>query len=436
MMIHAAKIKASLNIAYLMQSGFDSDRQYGPTTHAFSVLKELRSLGHTATLLTLQTGRRVVRMDASAPESSEVNLGISGSWPFKISESAIRFVQSRLHLPYLGLFDSYRFGAGCLESVAGCDILHERYSVLGLGGAWTARRLASPLVLEVHADIANLETPLHGTSLTGFQRWWVHVVTQRCFSRAARIVAVSRAVADRLAAHWSIPWKKIDVVPLGADVSLFTPRVPDQETYSRLGLGSENLIVMFVGSFQPWHGLPELVEAFAQVAARRERARLVLVGDGALSNQIRARATGLGLQDRVVFTGSVPYASVPGMLAVADVAVAPYPKLESELWFSPLKLFEYMAAGKAIVASDVGQISDVLVQGESGVLVEAGSVPALSQALLTLLDDRDARLRLGQNARRTAERSYSWEVHARALERIYQRVLEQRANSTPTKETY
>jgi glycosyltransferase involved in cell wall biosynthesis len=127
----------------------------------------------------------------------------------------------------------------------------------------------------------------------------------------------------------------------------------------------------------------------------------------------------MGLVDRVIFTGGVPYEMVPTLLGIADVAVAPYPELRSELWFSPLKLFEYMAASRAIVASNVGQIAEVIEDGYSGLLVKPGQVHALGLAVIRLLRDRDLRTRLGQNARKDVLQKYSWRCHAERLEEIY-----------------
>jgi glycosyltransferase involved in cell wall biosynthesis len=131
----------------------------------------------------------------------------------------------------------------------------------------------------------------------------------------------------------------------------------------------------------------------------------------------------MGLEKTVSITGYVAHDAIPEWLAAADVVVAPYPPLPEELWFSPLKLFEYMAAGKAIVASAAGQIAEVIQHGHNGLLVRPGDVAQLAEAILDLLNDPGERQRLGHNARRQAVEQHSCAAYIRRLESLYQTVL-------------
>jgi glycosyltransferase involved in cell wall biosynthesis len=131
----------------------------------------------------------------------------------------------------------------------------------------------------------------------------------------------------------------------------------------------------------------------------------------------------LGLESAVIITGLAPQARVPQMLAAADIAVLPYPSLPRELWFSPLKLYEYMATGKAIVASRAGQIAEVIEDGHNGVLVTSGDVSELARALIGLLKNPAERARLGHNAHRQAVERHSWDQYVRRLEDLYLNVL-------------
>jgi glycosyltransferase involved in cell wall biosynthesis len=297
---------------------------------------------------------------------------------------------------------------------------------MGLGGIWAAKKLSIPLILEVHADIINQEMPLHKTPLQGIQRYLAELTTRQCFRQAAKIVVVSRAVGESLQTHWHVPAKKIITVPNAVDLELFSCTTVYPQVRAELGLTDEP-IVMFTGSFQPWHGLDRLIEAFAKVVAEIPAARLVLVGDGVTVSraQLEGQSRRLGLENNLVFTGGVSYSRIPALLSIADVAVAPYPDLSAELWFSPLKLFEYMAAAKAIVASRVGQTAEVLKDGYTGLLVKPGDVESLSKAIIELLKDQDWRLKLGRNAHEEALRKHSWQFRAEKLEEVYRSVLRQ-----------
>jgi glycosyltransferase involved in cell wall biosynthesis len=165
-----------------------------------------------------------------------------------------------------------------------------------------------------------------------------------------------------------------------------------------------------VGTLKPWHGVDTLVRAVATLGD----VHLRVVGDGPEGEGLRELAQRLGLADRVVFTGAVDPASLPAELARVHVAAAPYP--EPDGYFSPLKVFEYLAAGRPVVASRSGQLREVLTHGHDALLVPPGDQGALVAALARLRDDPVERARLAQAARRTASRHTWTAVVARSLE--------------------
>lgn len=420
----AAESRPVLTIGHLVQSGFDFQSTLGAKVNSLALLKALGSLGHDISLLALQDHRRVIELKDRWTEPELKVLGLTGQAWFKRLEGAIRLVQSQLHLPYTGLFDSFRFSEACQKYLAQCDVFHERYTVMSLGGVWAARRLSIPLILEVHADVINQEMPLHKRPLQGLQHSLAELTTRECFRQASKIIVVSRAVGDSLQMNWQVPARKIEVVPNAVDVESFDLAGDCSEVRAELGLTREP-IVMFIGSFQHWHGMDRLIAAFAKVTAQIPEARLVLVGEGVTVThaELEAQADQLGLRHNLVLTGGVAYAKIPALLQAADVAVVPYPDLSAPLWFSPLKLYEYMAAARAIVASNVGQVAEVLTDGDSALLVKPGDLEALSAAIIRLLTDKSLRLRLGQSARREALAKHSWRSRAEKLEGIYRSVL-------------
>jgi glycosyltransferase involved in cell wall biosynthesis len=418
--------RSALTIGHLVQSGFNFQSTSGSKVNSIALLKALHSLGHDAFLLALQGNRTVIEFKDGWVEPKQKELGLSGNILFKLVEGIVRFLQSELNLPYSGLFDSFRFSEACLRYLSQCNVFHERYTVMGLGGTWAARKLSIPLILEVHADVINQEMPLHKSPLLGVQRYLAELTTRWCFRQAAKIVVVSRSVGESLQTYWRVPAEKIVIVPNAVDLELFDCAAACPEARAELGLTNEP-IVMFTGSFQPWHGLDRLIEAFAKVISEIPAAKLVLVGDGVTVSRagLEGQARQVGLENNIIFTGGVSYSKIPGLLSAADVAVAPYPDLSTELWFSPLKLFEYMAAAKAIVASRVGQTAEVLKDGLTGLLVKPGDTEALGKAIIRLLKEQDLRLRLGQNAHEEALKQHSWKFRAEKLEEIYRSVLPQ-----------
>jgi Glycosyltransferase len=193
-----------------------------------------------------------------------------------------------------------------------------------------------------------------------------------------------------------------------------------------------------VGGFYPWHDLSLLLESFALILQQRPDARLVLVGDGQTRSSVVDRVTKNGLRHAVIMTGAIAHSHVPEMLSIADVAVVPSAPVSASHGGTgtPLKLFEYMAAGKAIVATAQDQAAEVILDGHNGVLVEAGDASRFAGAVLTLLNDPIERLRLGQNARQQAVELYSWERYTRKLQEIYFSVLGNVPSGSPAAESY
>jgi glycosyltransferase involved in cell wall biosynthesis len=202
----------------------------------------------------------------------------------------------------------------------------------------------------------------------------------------------------------------VHVLPNGVDHHRFHPQVEPA-----LPGPTGSFTVGFTGSLKPWHGLLDLMDVFAELHGSDGPARLLVVGEGPMREELEDRATRAGLGPSVILTGAVDAAAVPPMLASMDVAVAPYPALEG-FYFSPLKIFEYMAAGRAIVAAAIGQVSDVIDDGATGLLYPPGDVAALLASLLHLRADGPARERLGRAARQVAVRRHGWDsVVARVL---------------------
>lgn len=412
----------TLHIGFLMQSGFNLSHNAGPKINAAALMRAMHSIGHYVSMMSLQPSRHIVELTHDQPEPVQKALGVSGSKPFQLLEKSIRFPQKKFGLPYLGLFDSFRFREACLKHLSACDLFHERYSPMSFGGVWAAKKLAKPLVLEIHADIINMEMPLHGKPTRGVQHYLAELITRYCFTHANKIISISNALSHHLQIYWKVPANKIVTIPNATEITLFTEPTDHTATRARWGIGDAP-VVIFTGSFQPWHGVDFLVAAFTRVAREIPAARLLLVGDGKLRTDIEAQVAAAGLDNKIIFTGSVEHQAIPDLLSIADVAVAPYTKLPAELWFSPLKLFEYMAAGKAIVASHFGQIAEVIEDGRTGLLVEPDNVDMLAASIIRLLKDTDFKHRLGHNAHTEAVEKHSWAARARTLENVFFSVL-------------
>jgi glycosyltransferase involved in cell wall biosynthesis len=322
----------------------------------------------------------------------------------------------------LNVFANYRRFDACLQCLPGHELVYERNGLYNAGVAMACKRLRLPYVVFFEADQI-MERDVMGQPLTGLLRWRAKGLLRYNLRAADCVICVSQAGKVHLTTNWSVPAEKIVVFPNAVDVQRFRPD-PEARAQVRASLGMDtNPMVVFAGNFFCWHDVPTLLDAFAKVLATYPDARLLLVGDGAQRQAMMQRAADLGMGHTVRFTGLVAHADVPRLVAAADVAVAPYPRMTHEMWLSPLKLFEYMASGAAVIASRVGQLTEVVQDGRNGLLVPPGDASAMATAVNRLIDDATLRARLGRQARADAVRRHSWEQYVSRLERVYGAVI-------------
>lgn len=285
--------------------------------------------------------------------------------------------------------------------------VYQRHALGAYAALMTARRFGVPFVLEYNGPE------------TWVARHWGNGVKfdtlltaceDTVLRRADLVVTVSDVLAADLNARGLDP-ARVVTIPNGVDLETFRP---DRNVSTlRASLGLDNATTVgFIGTFGPWHGVEVLVQALALVLESapelRPTTRLLLVGDGSRAAAARALLQRLGLHGVTRLTGIVPQAAGPDYIALFDVAVAPtVPNPDGTPFFgSPTKIFEYMASGRAIVASALGQVGELLRHEETALLVPGGDAVALADAVRRLLQDSALRFRIGAAARREAEQRH------------------------------
>ena len=200
-----------------------------------------------------------------------------------------------------------------------------------------------------------------------------------------------------------------------ADLEKFNPKINGEEIKKKYGINS--LIVLYLGQLHGGQYAELLLRTVKIIAAKRPNTVFMIVGSGADLSRLKNLAKELEIDNKVIFTGAVEYKLIPKYLAAADIAVACFEDNDLTRSKSPLKIAEYMASGKAIVASDVGEVPRML--DGCGILTEPGNVYSLAKGIIRFLEDENLRKKCEKKARKMAEKEYKWGVTADNLLRAY-----------------
>ncbi len=303
------------------------------------------------------------------------------------------------------------------------DAVIERLSLFSTVGIDLARALDCPLMLEVNALLTE-EAQQYRTLLLGDM---AREIERRTLQQADAVLPVSHELGRRLIGQ-GVPAERVHVTPNGADDAFFQVESKDA-VLARAALGlSDAFVVGFVGSLKPWHGVDALLRAAAILNGAGSAVKVLVVGVGPQESSLRSLAAELGLDGHVVFAGAVDHARVPALVAAMDVAVAPFQAIDN-FYFSPIKLFEYMAAGACVVASRVGQIASVIEHEHDGLLCPPDDPAALAQLIDRLRESPDLRRRLGNAARAKAARDFSWTHTAQRVSTVIEKTFTARRGS-------
>lgn len=302
------------------------------------------------------------------------------------------------------------FSAGVLREIehSPVDLIYQRYARFSWAGVAAGLRTGVPLFLEYNGSEVWIGKHWdRGSQLPLLERF------ERLNLAAAERIFVVAEVERRNLLRAGIADEKIVVNPNGVDTEKFRPGIGGDAVRRELGVMADETLAGFVGTFGPWHGVLTLAEAITLLPADSS-VRFLLVGAGRFREEVERIIRAAGRERQVIFAGHVEHERVPALLDACDILLSPHVPLEdgSEFFGSPTKLFEYMAMGKGIVASRLGQIGEVLVDQENALLTEPGNARELADAILRLDRSRDLRERLGAAARRVAIERHTWKRNA------------------------
>ena len=269
-----------------------------------------------------------------------------------------------------------------------------------------ANEMRTPSIVTVHGVTARRSALLNLS-----QQAYITTIGRRVFSGASRVVCLSKSDAAEIV-RYGCPKGKISMVPNGVDLEIFKPTG-----------GPRDELVVWTGRMVPEKGLPDLLKAAKIVSVERNKVKFFLIGSGPEIKRLQGLARELRLTPQnLVFCGEVQRAEIAQILKKATIFA--FPSLKEGL---PVSLIEAMASGNPIVATRIPSIEQVITDGEDGLLVPPRDFKALASTIKSLLADAELRIRLGENARRTAVARYSMETVVKRLDEIYREVRESRA---------
>jgi glycosyltransferase involved in cell wall biosynthesis len=294
------------------------------------------------------------------------------------------------------------------------DCLYERYNLLLPAGVWIKKNFGLPMLLEVNAPLYEERDKYERISLRRLAVW-----SQRYVWRSADFVLPVTAVLADMVLGAGVPKERIAVIPNGIDQERFCNNsLPTEDAKAKLGL-SRRLVLGFTGFVREWHGLDRVVDLVAD-HGEGSALHLLIVGDGPARESLQARARQRGIVDRVTVTGVVDRDRVSDYVAAFDIALQP----SVVPYASPLKLFEYLAMGRAIVAPASPNIMEVLTDGENAVLFDPSQADGMLRAIERICSDGELRRRVADGARRTiARRKFTWDDNARRVVELLDRLV-------------
>jgi glycosyltransferase involved in cell wall biosynthesis len=291
------------------------------------------------------------------------------------------------------------------------DVVMERYYNFGGEGVMAASRLGLPAVLEVNAPV--IDYP--GSLKSRIDRALLFEPMRRWRDGLCRRVQLFVTTSAEILPPW-VERRRVLEVEWGADVDHFAPGAPGPVPFTRV---DDRVICVFAGAFRSWHGAVHLSAALARLHRDGDhRFGAVFIGDGPERAAAERAARDL---PGVTFTGALPHSALPAALAAADIGVAPFDPIKHAplrlgFYWSPLKIFEYMAVGLPVVAPALPRLKRLVEDRVEGVLYDSRNPRGLDHAI-TQLADEATRKRMGAAARARVVRDFSWRAHCAALDR-------------------
>ena len=387
----------------------------GNTVHINEVIKGLSGLGHNIILL---GGKLSDRKPESDPESQ------TPTWR-RIETRILNwsvFRPFRGELSLLGIFghEVYVFITALVVIIKNkrrLGVIYRRHTVIN-SEYLLSKIFRIPLIKEVNGIVTDeMRCSKVGSRIS---LGLVEKIERLNMSKASRIITVTFKLKDLLSLEYGVESKKIVVIQNGANTTLFRP-MDMAKTKKEIGLDLNIEYVCFVGSLFYWQGVQNLIKSTPLVLEKYPDTKILIVGDGPMKKELSELARQTGIMDKVIFTGAVSYEEVPLYINASDVCVAP--KVPLEGGYSPIKLYEYMACSRPVIATRTDGF-EILEENDAGLLVNPDDSKKFADAIIQFLVDKELGTKMGVNGRNYVLKNHSWENIAHKVSDVCQQALQ------------
>jgi glycosyltransferase involved in cell wall biosynthesis len=372
----------------------------GDSIHVRELAQSLAGTGNKVLLITYDPGEQ--RDMEWAQNSSNLELYFTTSGRGLSDLSTVRFCKK-------------------VAKERNANIIYERRTSPKVGYA-LHKLLKIPYAVEINAIVEEEKALLSDRDNASFKGFRKNMRT-RFFQEAALVVAVTPGIKEHIHVLYDVPKERIEVVPNGANTELFKPMNREQCIKS-LNLEDDKKYICFIGNLAPWQGLIHMVDAMPQILKERENTVFLVVGGGKEREALEKRTRELNLEDSILFAGWVDYEKVPIYINACDVCVAPLAEGRGKSGSSAIKIYEYLACGKPVVASNVPYL-DFLEKEGCGLLVPKGDESSLAQAVLSLLGDPERIKNMGTAGRAYVVEKGSWTGTAKRIDELLGNIIGQ-----------
>lgn len=366
----------------------------GQYVHVEEIIKTLTAQGHDIYLV--------------APKVAEHSeFGSDGGWVDALKAKLPQFLYELLEFSY-SFYAFFKLAYAIKKYQP--EVIYERYNLFFPAGIWASKVFRLPLLLEVNAPLYQERLKYDGISLKRLAKW-----SQRyCWRNADKALPVTNPLADYLRAV-GVKEENIAVIPNGInEESFYAPTTKPSVLPDLTG----KTVIGFVGFVREWHGLDRVLEVMEKL--RDPNLFFLIIGDGPAVIQLQAQAKTMGLEQQMFVAGIVQRNDMPNWVAQIDIALQP----DVVPYASPLKMLEYLALGKAIIAPDSDNIKELLTDHENALLFDINDKNDFNEKLVTLLESKPLREQLGQAAAATIQaKSLTWHHNGERIITLFKQLL-------------